>query len=227
MFGKIRDLAERAGLVTNDDDGTPPPASPPPPAVNSGVSASSTPQPSVVQPSSFSSMPSYLGAADPEMVASIKNAVLKASPVLAVFMANCELMMKAFPHDESARMKAALAMTQGADKNALLSEMQSTVAAALAHAKAGAESEHTQERTRAVGALESKLESLNADIAAIESEITRLGKSVVEKRTAMVQLQNDIQTAEGELQKQDAKVKASFTEVERMLALLSQTFNQL
>lgn len=221
MFDALKKIATQAGLRT-DDDAEPEPKSPPQSAQQSTQAS-----PPVQIVSAAGSSPSYIGAADSSIVNSIKDAVIGASPVLVSFLATCEKMKKAFPNDESARMRAALAMTDGVDKNTLLGEIQRTVAAALTHAKAAGDEQRKQERDRAVGSIEREMQNVQGQVTSIEADITRLETSLSEKRTRMVTLQGEVRTAETSLQQQEATVKASFAEVDRTLALLSQTFNQL
>ncbi len=106
MFTSLKKLATQAGLRTDDEgEGT----TPTPPVTTSQAPVThSAPQLSVMSPSAQYSQ--SMGIANPEMVRSIKESVLKASPVISMFIANCELMRKAIPHDETIRMRAALAM---------------------------------------------------------------------------------------------------------------------
>jgi hypothetical protein len=224
MFSTLKKAAAAAKLWAPDEDSQDG-STPPSPALQpTGLPTQA--QPTLVSPQP-GLRPAYLGGANPETVAAIKEAVLKASPPLSVFMANCELMRKAFPNDEVSRMRAALAMSAGIDKNALLAEMQRTVGSALQSAKTNAADDHKAERARAVGSVEQQMTGLSSEITSTEAEVTRLQSLIAEKRTKLVQLQGDMRAAEAELAQRDAVVQASFAEVERTLQLMTQSFTQL
>ena len=225
MFDALKKVATKAGVWREGgEENSPTHASPVPVATTTSPQGVGAPTLSVVQPPT---RPHYGGVGDPQMISSIKEAVLRASPTLTAFMSASEKMRKAFPNDEIARMKGALAMTDGLDKNLLLLEMQKTVASALQSAKESALSEHETERSRAVGSFEQQLEGVMNSISTTEAEITRLQSGVAEKRGQVIQLQNEVRTATADLAQRDSVVQASFAEVERTLNLMTQTFAQL
>jgi hypothetical protein len=225
MFEALKKAATAAKLWAPDETGSEG-STPPADLSRSAQAPSPPPQPTIVSAQS-DSRPVYLGGANPDTVATIKDAVLKASPVLAVFTANCALMKKAFPNDEVSCMRAALAMSAGIDKTALLAEMQRTVSGALQSAKTNAAADHKAERGRAVGSIEQQMAGLTSEITTTETEIARLRTLVTAGRTSLAQLQGDMRAAEADLVQRDTVVQASFAEVERMLQLMTQTFAQL
>ncbi len=226
MFDSLKKLATQAGLRTDEDaDGTPPSSTPTVPSTLAPQSSPGGPQLSVV--SQAASFGAAMGVADPEMVATIKDSVLKASNVISVFLANCEIMRKAIPNDDTMRMRAALAMMTNIDKTVLLAEIQRTVAAALAQQKSSAEAQRANERNNAIGTLERELETLGKEITSAQEEIARQQALVTQKQTRAVALQGDIRTAEALLKQQNAVVDASLAEVERHIQSLTSTFTQL
>ncbi len=225
MLKSLKELATKAGLRTDDEgDGVSLPAPPPVQASSAAPAPHAGAQLSVVNPTAYVST---IGPADPQMVASIKDSVLKASPMLGMFFANCETMRKAFPHDEGARMRAALAMMGTVDKPALLSELQRTVTAALAQQKTSAAEQRDSQRQNAVGTLERELENLAREITASQEEMQRQQALITEKQTRVVTLQGDVRAADLQLKQQNSVVDASFAEVERQLQSLIATFTQL
>ena len=219
LLDAAKGLATDLGLRKDDpEDGAssgdgshPPPAQPFTTAVNSALPVSG-----------------IIAGADPQKVEVIKGAVLKSSPVLATFMANCETMKKAFPNDETARMRAGLAMMGGnVDKATLLDEMKRTVSAALLHTRNGADQDRTRARTELVGPLEQELAATSEEIGRLQVQHAELGRLIAEKQGRVGTITGSISEADTRLQQQDAVVKASFTEVERFIAALTLSFSQL
>lgn len=170
--------------------------------------------------------PVNIVASDKETVDKLKALILGSSPSIQRFMQQVEVARAAFPNDQSACLKAALAFT-GVAKADLVQELNRTVAAALLHAKKTTETDRASTRTKAVGDLDNQVTSLNQDIKAMEAKIVELQQGIVDKRAGLATVQQKIQAIEVDLQKQDAIISASFIEVEQFIDLLGKNFATL
>lgn len=215
----LKDTFVKFGLVT-DDQPQKTATSPPSAATIAPISVFRTTQAPVPPVFRNTSM------ADAETVNKLKGLVLDSSPIIKQFMKNVELVRAQFPNDENACMKAALAFTQVAKTN-LIAELNQAVAASLLHVKKTTETDRQSARATSVGDLDKQSNSLTGDIKDMEGRIVELQQSIADKRASLGTVTQKIQAIELDLQKQDAIIAASFTEVENFVATLGKVFATL
>lgn len=227
----LKNLMTKAGIIT-DDHPSAPVTSPPDTSRYEQPGSTGYVQPSYVAPSyGAPSNPTFVpfannASSDPELVKRLKASVFGDSAILGQFLQNVETVQPSFPNDELAAMKAALAFTR-VKKEALLDELNRTVAASLLHTKSSLENEHNKARDAAVGNIQSQLSSINSDIQSTQAQIAQLQSSIAPKQANVSALQGQIRDAEQLLSQQDAVVKASLSVVEQYVATLTQTFTRL
>lgn len=185
------------------------------------VSGSSPPaKPFFVSPSPTS------GGEDAARVEALKTSVLNTSPIIAQFMQNFELVKGTIQNDDTACVKAALAVTR-VSKVALIEELDRTVAAAFLHAKKSADNDRTKSRDSTVGVFEKDLQTAKEEVHKLEASIAEMQQALAQKKTTEVDLQKKIRDAEANLLRQDEKIKALFSEVEQFIDSLRKTFSVL
>lgn len=211
----IKDKLVKFGLVT--DDSPPKVATPTPVAPSPAFVPAQAPSIPLVRNTSM---------ADAEIVNKLKTQVVDASPIVKRFMQNVDLVRSQLPNDETACMKAALAVTQVAKAN-LIDELNRPIAAALLHAKKNMDTDRQSARSASVGDLDTQSNSLTSDIKDMEGRIAELQQSIATKQTTLATVKQKIRDIELDLQKQDAIIAASFIEVENSIAALGKVFATL